>query len=144
VKVLSLWEPWASLVIFGVKRIETRSWATEYRGPLVIHASKKVSREQIEICHRDPFRSALRACGIDRWQDFKLGAAIGTVTLVDCRRIESDADVPSDDDPEYWFGNYAPGRFGWILKRPEVFATAIALRGRQGLFDVAPEEIGMR
>lgn len=35
VKVLSLKEPWASLIAFGPKRIETRSWRTRYRGPSI-------------------------------------------------------------------------------------------------------------
>src|SRR4051812_42520238 len=39
VKVLSLTQPWASLVAIGAKQIETRSWRTHYRGPLLIHAS---------------------------------------------------------------------------------------------------------
>ncbi len=39
-KTLSLLQPWATLVVMGVKQIETRSWRTDYRGPLLIHASK--------------------------------------------------------------------------------------------------------
>jgi hypothetical protein len=39
-KALSLWEPWASLVRFGVKTIETRSWSTTYRGPIAIASAK--------------------------------------------------------------------------------------------------------
>ena len=38
-KVLTLTQPWATLVAIGAKRIETRSWATKYRGPLLIHAA---------------------------------------------------------------------------------------------------------
>lgn len=38
-KVLTLHQPWASLVALGVKTIETRSWSTQYRGPLAIHAA---------------------------------------------------------------------------------------------------------
>lgn len=38
-KVLTLHQPWASLVACGVKTIETRSWSTRYRGPLAIHAA---------------------------------------------------------------------------------------------------------
>jgi hypothetical protein len=41
IPVLTLWQPWASLVALGVKSIETRSWSTQYRGPLAIHASTK-------------------------------------------------------------------------------------------------------
>lgn len=37
-KAITLHQPWASLVAEGVKTIETRSWSTKYRGPLVIHA----------------------------------------------------------------------------------------------------------
>ncbi len=41
-KALSLHQPWASLIAEGMKTIETRPWATKYRGPLAIHAVKKV------------------------------------------------------------------------------------------------------
>ena len=40
-KVLSLIEPWATLIKEGKKVIETRSWKTSYRGELYIHASNK-------------------------------------------------------------------------------------------------------
>jgi len=40
-KAITLWQPWASLVALGVKTIETRSWATSYRGPIAIHAAKR-------------------------------------------------------------------------------------------------------
>lgn len=35
---MSVWQPWASLIVNGVKRFEGRKWATNYRGPLWIHA----------------------------------------------------------------------------------------------------------
>lgn len=40
-KVISLLQPWATLAVIGQKKIETRSWSTKYRGPLLIHASKR-------------------------------------------------------------------------------------------------------
>lgn len=40
-KVLSIKEPYASLIKNNIKKIETRSWKTNYRGKLYIHASKK-------------------------------------------------------------------------------------------------------
>ena len=40
IKCLSVCEPWAWAIIHGPKGIENRSWATAYRGPLLIHASK--------------------------------------------------------------------------------------------------------
>lgn len=41
-KVLTLHQPWASLIALGVKTIVTPSWSTKYRGPLAIHASARV------------------------------------------------------------------------------------------------------
>lgn len=40
-RALTLWQPWAQLVALGVKVIETRSWGTKYRGPLLIHAAAR-------------------------------------------------------------------------------------------------------
>lgn len=37
-KALTVTEPWATLIAIGAKRIETRSWPTEYRGPVAIHS----------------------------------------------------------------------------------------------------------
>lgn len=48
-KAISLWQPWASLVAVGAKKIETRSWATKYRGSLAIHATKKWNLELSEM-----------------------------------------------------------------------------------------------
>jgi len=57
-KVLTLYQPYATLVAVGAKRIETRSWSTKYRGPLAIHVSKHK-----EIDHKlwwsEPFATAL-------------------------------------------------------------------------------------
>lgn len=36
IKVITVWQPWATLIALRVKRLETRSWATKYRGPLAI------------------------------------------------------------------------------------------------------------
>ena len=40
-KVLSIIEPWATLIKEKKKYIETRTWKTSYSGELYIHASKK-------------------------------------------------------------------------------------------------------
>ena len=59
-KLLSLWEPWATLMAIGAKKIETRSWATSYRGWLAIQASKGgLSKQHLAECLEEPgFRLA--------------------------------------------------------------------------------------
>src|SRR5438270_11273502 len=81
---LSLTQPWATLVVTGAKRVETRSWKTPYRGWLGIHAAKGFPRWARELCSEEPFRSALAAAGIDAWTDLPVGALLGGVRLLDC------------------------------------------------------------
>jgi hypothetical protein len=58
--VLSLTEPWASAVVDGQKRWETRYWPTRYRGLLLIQATKTFPRYARELATTEPFLSALR------------------------------------------------------------------------------------
>lgn len=47
-KIITIWQPWATLIALGIKKFETRSWSTEYTGPLAIHAAKrKVNRNEL-------------------------------------------------------------------------------------------------
>jgi hypothetical protein len=160
VKALSLWQPWATLVMLGAKRLETRSWPTTHRGPLFIHASSKTSRELIELCHEEPFCTALRAGGIARWQDLPRGGFLGVVKLVDVRQMAGrgfpGSHVVAVDprgealpwleeppaEPERSFGRYEAGRFAWYLEEPRAFDRAVPYRARQRLFNVTPEELG--
>jgi activating signal cointegrator 1 len=41
IRIVSLWQPWATLIALGLKEYETRSFGTSYHGPLAIHATKK-------------------------------------------------------------------------------------------------------
>lgn len=43
-KVITLIQPWATLIALGEKQIETRSWSTKYRGEIAIHAGKKIDK----------------------------------------------------------------------------------------------------
>ena len=52
-KVLSIKEPFATLIKDGVKIYETRSWKTNYRGEIYIHASKSLSKsENVETANK--------------------------------------------------------------------------------------------
>jgi hypothetical protein len=64
VKALTLTQPWATLIAVGAKRIETRSWATDYHGQIAIHAAKGLGpvggkRGLYEQCLEQPFRDVI-------------------------------------------------------------------------------------
>ena len=41
-KALSVRQPWAELIVAGLKDVENRTWRTDYRGPVLIHAGMKI------------------------------------------------------------------------------------------------------
>lgn len=59
VKAISLWEPWASLMRSGAKTVETRSWYTSYRGPLLICAAKRKDRDTLALLEDPRFIAGL-------------------------------------------------------------------------------------
>ena len=70
-KVLTIKEPWASLIVNGYKVYEFRSWKTNYRGKFLIHASKAVDKKNM-----DRFKS----------YDIKInpGHILGEAEITDC------------------------------------------------------------
>src|SRR6185437_11126448 len=84
---LSLWQPWATLVAIGAKRIETRHWHTHYRGPLAIHAAKRKDKDSLALCLSQPFLSALAAGGYDTPFELPFGLMIATCRLDQCLPI---------------------------------------------------------
>lgn len=128
-KVLTLWQPWATLIAIGVKKIETRSWPTSYRGPLAIHASKKLDRRIVAIAQQPDIAEPLYNSGIKEIGDMPFGAVVCVCRLVDCCQI-----VAPPNEPERSFGDYTPGRWAWFLTGAEPLPTPIPAKGRQGLW----------
>lgn len=60
-RLISLHEPWATLMALCYKRVETRDWVTHYRGPLAIHASKHGMslQDTLDTCLDPVFYNAL-------------------------------------------------------------------------------------
>lgn len=122
-KCLSVKQPFADLIIAGKKRIEIRSWKTNYRGNFLIHAS------------RIPDITALKRFGIEK-SDITLGKIIGKVDLVGCKKYENRRDFLKDKNL-HLAGSYKPSyRYGFILENPTRLKRPIPLNGRLGIFNV--------
>jgi hypothetical protein len=132
-KGLSVAQPWATLLVRGAKRLETRQWATVHRGPIVIHASKYLPLAARALCGREPFRTLLDQAGCARWTDLPRGHLIGVAVLVGCTRVE---ELPDIGSPERDLGDFGPGRWAWILADARPLPAPIPWKGRLGLFDV--------
>src|SRR5918997_3663558 len=133
-KALTLTQPWSTLVALGVKKIETRSWSTPYRGRLAIHAAKGFPPDARLICRREPFKRVLMAAGIESLADLPLGVLLATVQLVDCVPIGKVRSQLSSE--EYAFGDYSAGRWAWLLEDVQPLAVPVQARGMLGIWTV--------
>ncbi|YAF99518.1 MAG: ASCH domain-containing protein (plasmid) [Nodularia sp. CChRGM 3473] len=137
IKAISLHEPWASLIPMGLKKYETRSWATTYRGPLLICAAKKTSTYQ-ELTHcyfLTKYQQRLTETDnyVD-WDDLPFGRAIAFVDLTACIRM-TPSFIKEQPQTELDTGDWRVGRFAWQLDNIRRIVPPIPITGRQGLFD---------
>jgi hypothetical protein len=140
-------QPWATLVAIGENSIETRSWGTRYRGPLAIHAAKGFPRDARELVRLSPFRQALARHGYPDAAALPLGAVIAVAALDDVMRFDrkSLSEVRSRarrgelPPHEADFGDFSPGRYGWILKEVRPLSEPIPARGMLGLWELPRE-----
>ena len=139
-KVLTLRQPWATLVAIGAKKIETRSWKTNYRGPLAIHAAKRIDKQILRLCFTEPFFDALAGAGIRliaqhvfRGNVLPRGAIVAICTLRQVVEI-TERNASGLKDLELSFGDFTPGRYAWFLDDVEELVEPIPARGRQGLW----------
>jgi activating signal cointegrator 1 len=90
IKAISLHQPWASLIPMGLKKSETRSWSTSYRGQLLICAAKKTSRQQKFIHNLLLKKYQQILADTDNyleWDDLPFGCAVALVDLTDCIKM---------------------------------------------------------
>ena len=123
-KALSIRQPWAWLIIHGYKDVENRSWSTDYRGPVLVHAGKTLDPRFDEI------REDILAEGGDLpdRRSIERGGIVGRVKIVDC------VDAPRDEE-DFWFW----GPYGFVLEdaRPLPFRP---VAGRLKFFEVDLDE----
>lgn len=123
-RTLSIRQPWAWLIVNGHKDIENRDWSTPYRGRILVHASKGMTKAEWEdgiatALHAGVSKEVLRdGCLFDQLQR---GGIVGAVDIVDC--------IQESESP--WFF----GAHGFLLRsaNPVPFTP---WKGQLGFFDV--------
>ncbi len=111
--VISIQQPWAWLIVHGFKDVENRTWATNYRGKLLIHASQRFDKAGYEWVIKN-FDIQIPSPSI-----FERGGIVGEVKLVDCVKAHE----------SQWFS----GPDGFVLSEAHPLPFK-QMRGRLGIF----------
>jgi len=135
IRALSIKMPWAYLIARGVKDIENRTWKTNFRGRVYIHAGKRFDNTALSHHHlirlkEDGGLIDMDSAGAIVWLNlvWQYSAIIGEVDIVDC--------VTKSSSP--WF----EGPYGFVLANPVKYDKWIPCLGRQRFFE--PGIGGMR
>lgn len=141
-KALSIKQPWAHLVPAGIKDIENRTWRTNFRGRVFIHASaqalsyKHLSLTQIAFLHehhKDLLEDIVK-------KRLVTSAIIGEVDIVDCVQ----------DHPSMWAENHSDNILGefihkpiwnWVLANPVLYDKPIInVKGKLSFWEPQPNQ----
>ena len=123
-KVLTIKQPWATLIMQGDKRFEFRSWQTKYRGDLLIHAGKSVDKE------------ALNRLSKYLPKEIPTGKILGKVKLVDCIKMSTDfKNLLLKENKDIYTKSAFKENYGWQLTDVEIFEKPIEAKGQLSLWD---------
>ncbi len=126
-KVLTIREPWASLIINGYKEYEFRNWKTNYRGKILIHTSSIIDKDML-----------------DRFKDYNLdyitGAIIGEAEIVDCILVDKEFndDLRVKNPVVYGRSNHTE-TYAWKLDNIKKYDKVIYTKGKLGLWNYEME-----
>ena len=114
-KVLSIKQPWAWLIVNGYKDIENRKWKTNFRGKCLIHSGKQFDSDGYKFIKQN-----FKHINLPRKEDFEYGGIVGEVEIIDC--------VQRSNSP--WFF----GPFGFVIINAKK-RDFVPLKGQLGFFN---------
>jgi hypothetical protein len=142
-RVITIWQPYATLLAIQAKKHETRSWYTSYRGPIAIHASVKwdkslaeafIKSSELLVEHDwtpDPLLAEIGA--------MKMGDTLGKILAVGRLNDCVPADLPETFGTiDRELGLFGPGRWAWRISDMRL-VKPLAIRGQLGLWSLPPE-----
>lgn len=146
-RCITLWQPWATLLVLGVKTRETRSWrfADDVINTRIgIHAALRPFNpaKDVDAATWQEMKRALDRAGVQleeiQGRGRLLGAIVGSVVPTGCERVDvahEYARMPPDR-----FGDYSVGRWVTHCAHPHQLVTPVPFKGAQGWFN-APERL---
>ncbi len=123
-KVLTIKQPWATLIALGYKEYEFRSWNTKYRGDILIHAGKSIETKYLYI---------LKELGI---KEYEIGQIIAKATITDCVKITEELENNLIASNKLVYGaTRGRAAYGFKLENVEIVKKPIPVKGQLRLWN---------
>ena len=121
-KAITIREPWASLIINGYKKYEFRSWKTNYRGKILIHAGKGIDKDMLYITNKYNIK-------------INPGNIIGEVEITDCIKVDDEFNkFLIKDNSLVYHGSYKD-KYAWKIEKVKKYDKTIPVNGKLGLWN---------
>lgn len=123
-KVITLKQPWATLVAEGLKKYEFRSWKLNYRGEILIHAGKGVDLDAMK-----KFKNLNL--------EFPKSRILAKVNILDCIELNKDINEQIIKENELVYGHkYNRTGYAWKLEVIEKINDNKDVSGKQGIWNI--------
>jgi activating signal cointegrator 1 len=133
--VMSIFQPWASLLVVGARAYDVQHHPTHYRGELGIFAPLHFPDWARNLAVEPEFAGPLARAGLEPWA-LPRGVLLGVADLVDVIPIVREGYVGTVAmcSVERRLGDYKPGRFAYRYERIRRLREPIGHRGRAGIW----------
>lgn len=123
-KIITLKQPWATIIAKGLKHYEFRTWKTNYRGELLIHAGGGIDKKGME---------RFKCLGYD----YPKYRVVAKVNLVDCIKLDNEKNKEIINQNELVYGSN-PDRTGyaWKLENIEKIHSDKEIKGKLSIWEI--------
>ena len=123
-KVITLKQPWATLVAEGLKKYEFRSWKLNYRGEILIHAGKGADLDAMKKFEHLNL-------------EFPKSRILAKVNILDCIELNKDINEKIIKENELVYGDkYDRTGYAWKLEVVEKIHDDKDISGKQGIWNI--------
>ena len=122
-KVITLKQPWATLVAEGIKKFEFRSWKTKYRGKILIHAGKGVHKEELI-----KFKSLNL--------EFPKEKILAEAEIIDCLILTKELNEEIINEKNIAYGDKVRTGYAWKLDNVKKVESDKIIKGKLGLWNL--------
>lgn len=122
-KILTLKQPWATLVAEGIKKYEFRSWKTNYRGKILIHAGTGIDKKELEKYK-------------DLNLEFPSKRILAEVEIEDCLELNDELNKNIIAEKNIAYGSKYRTGYAWKLTNSKKINYDKEVKGQLGLWNI--------